>query len=251
MALPMVLGSVTLTVTYLLSGADAGLSSLLAAALVPAVVTILIISVFDNLFPPRHDMESDRAEGRNRSESGVPDASTTPAGRRGRRGRRHLGRRARRGRRSRSSPGRRGELVVAQVDASGLPVEATLYSRLVARDFPVGQVRDPSSTTDVTYIDRRGAPATDGDAVLVDIGGGNGQTSVTTRATFDKPLPVALHAEYQQGPKIIAPDDVPDAQGQLRIIYTVTNTTASEQTIRYRDASGRWTVEKQPVSPHS
>lgn len=62
-ALPMVLGSVTLTVTYLLSGADAGLSSLLAAALVPAVVTILIISVFDNLFPPRHDsMESDRAE---------------------------------------------------------------------------------------------------------------------------------------------------------------------------------------------
>jgi putative membrane protein len=138
------------------------------------------------------------------------------------------------------------ELVVAQVDASGLPVEATLYSRLVARDFPVGQVRDPSSTTDVTYIDRRGAPATDGDAVLVDIGG-NGQTSVTTRATFDKPLPVALHAEYQQGPKIVAPDDVPDAQGQLRIIYTVTNTTASEQTIRYRDASGRWTVEKQPV----
>lgn len=80
------------------------------------------------------------------------------------------------------------ELVVAQVDASGLPVEATLYSRLVARDFPVGQVRDPSSTTDVTYIDRRGAPATDGDAVLVDIGG-NGQTSVTTRATFDKPFP--------------------------------------------------------------
>ena len=62
-ALPMVLGSVTLTVTYLLSGTDAGLSSLLAAALVPAVVTILIISVFDNLFPPRHDsMESDRAE---------------------------------------------------------------------------------------------------------------------------------------------------------------------------------------------
>jgi putative membrane protein len=138
------------------------------------------------------------------------------------------------------------ELVVAQVDASGLPVEATLYSRLVARDFPVGQVRDPSSTTEVTYIDRRGAPATDGDAVLLDIGG-NGQTSVTTRATFDKPLPVALHAEYRQGPKIVAPDDVPDTTGQMRIVYTVTNTTASEQTIRYRDAAGRWTVEKQPV----
>ena len=62
------------------------------------------------------------------------------------------------------------ELVVAQVDASGLPTEATLYSRLVARDFPAGPVRDPSSTTDVEYLDRRGRPATDGQAVVVDVG---------------------------------------------------------------------------------
>lgn len=138
------------------------------------------------------------------------------------------------------------ELVVTEVDASGLPVDATLYSRLVARDYPAGQVRDPSSTTEVTYIDRRGAPATDGDAVLLDIGG-NGQTSVTTRAAFDKPLPVALHAEYRQGPTVLAPDAVERAKGQMRVVYTVTNTTASQQTIRYRDAAGRWTVDKRPV----
>ena len=138
------------------------------------------------------------------------------------------------------------ELVVTQADASGLPEESTLYSRLVARDYPAGPVRDPSSTSEVEYVDRRGSPQTDGDAVVVDIGGA-GQTTVTTRAAFDKPLPVALHAEYRQGPDVLAPDTVASSKGQLRITYTVTNTTAKEKTIRYRDAGGRWTVDKQPV----
>ncbi|MEZ5186505.1 MAG: MMPL family transporter [Candidatus Nanopelagicales bacterium] len=62
-ALPMVLGSVALAVTYLVSGTGASLGSLLAAALLPAVVTILVISVFDNLFPDRRaTMDRDRAQ---------------------------------------------------------------------------------------------------------------------------------------------------------------------------------------------
>ncbi len=138
------------------------------------------------------------------------------------------------------------ELVVAEVDASGLPVDATIYSRVVARDYPEGPVRDPSSTKDLEYMDRRGAPAVEGqDAVIVI--GGPGQTTVTTRAAFDKPLPVALHAEYRQGPTVLAPDTVEDSRGEMTVVYTVTNTTAEQTTIRYRDASGRWTVEKQPV----
>jgi putative membrane protein len=138
------------------------------------------------------------------------------------------------------------ELVVAQVDASGLPTEVTLYSRVSARDYPEGPVRDPSSTTEVEYVDRRGSPDTDGGDVIVDVGGG-GRTSVTTRATFDKPLPVALHAEYRQGPRVLDPDAVDEASGQMRVTYTVTNTTATRRTVRYRDASGRWSVDKQPV----
>jgi putative drug exporter of the RND superfamily len=62
-ALPMVLGAVAMAVTYLLSGPDSSLLSLFGAALLPAGVTILVISVFDNLFPPRGDtMEPDQAE---------------------------------------------------------------------------------------------------------------------------------------------------------------------------------------------
>ena len=63
LALPLVLGSVAMAVAYLLSGPEASLGSLLGATLLPAAVTILIISVFDNLFPPRGDtMEPDRVE---------------------------------------------------------------------------------------------------------------------------------------------------------------------------------------------
>ncbi len=138
------------------------------------------------------------------------------------------------------------ELVVAQLDASGLPTDATIYSRVVARDYPEGVIRDPSSTSDLTYVDRRGAPDTDGNAVLITVGG-SGQTTVTTKAAFDKPLPVALHAQYQQGAQVLPPDQVESTKGQMRIRYTVTNTTAQQEVIRFRDASGRWTVEKQPV----
>ncbi len=138
------------------------------------------------------------------------------------------------------------ELVVAQLDASGLPTETTLYSRVVARDYPAGVIRDPSSTRSLTYVDRRGAPETDGDAVLITVGG-SGQTTVTTKAAFGKPLPVAVHAQYQQGPSVLPPDDVEQTAGQARIRYTVTNTTAKQEVIRYRDADGRWTVTKQPV----
>lgn len=138
------------------------------------------------------------------------------------------------------------ELVVATLDASGLPTDATLYSRVVARDYPRGEVRDPSSTTELGYVDRRGAPDTDGEAVLVTVGGA-GETAVTTQAAFTKPLPIAVHAQYQQGPDVLPPADVEGIDGQVRIRYTVTNTTAKEEVIRYRDASGRWTVRKEPV----
>lgn len=138
------------------------------------------------------------------------------------------------------------ELVVAQVDASGLPVDATIYSRVVARDYPQGPIRDPSSTKDLEYMDRRGAPDVEGQDAVIEVGG-PGQTTVTTRAAFDKPLPVALHAEYRQGPTVLDPDDVQDSRGEMTVVYTVTNTTAEETTIRYRDAAGRWTVKKLPV----
>jgi RND superfamily putative drug exporter len=61
-ALPLVLGSVAMAVSYLLAGPDAPLQTLLGAALVPAMVTILIVSVFANLFPGRGDTMEDTAE---------------------------------------------------------------------------------------------------------------------------------------------------------------------------------------------
>ena len=61
-ALPLVLGAVAMAVSYLLTGPEAALQSLLGAALVPAMVTILVVSVFANLFPGRGDTMDDTAE---------------------------------------------------------------------------------------------------------------------------------------------------------------------------------------------
>src|SRR5690606_37114495 len=58
-ALPLVLGAVAMAVSYLLTGPDAALQAQLGAALVPAMVTILIVSVFANLFPGRGDTMED------------------------------------------------------------------------------------------------------------------------------------------------------------------------------------------------
>jgi len=61
-ALPLVLGAVALAVTLVLTGADAALQVLFGATLLPALVTILIISVFANLFPDRRDTMEPTAE---------------------------------------------------------------------------------------------------------------------------------------------------------------------------------------------
>jgi RND superfamily putative drug exporter len=59
-ALPMVLGAVAMAVAQMLDGTG-GLGTLLGAAILPAVVTMLVISVFDNLFPDsRETMGGDR-----------------------------------------------------------------------------------------------------------------------------------------------------------------------------------------------
>ncbi|MCB0905465.1 MAG: hypothetical protein KDC17_14925, partial [Actinobacteria bacterium] len=61
-ALPLVLGAVAMAVSYLLTGPDAALQAQLGAALVPAMVTILIVSVFAKLIPGRGDTMEDAAE---------------------------------------------------------------------------------------------------------------------------------------------------------------------------------------------
>ncbi len=52
-ALPLVLGAVALAVTVVVTGTGAALQVLFGATLLPALVTILVISVFANLFPAR------------------------------------------------------------------------------------------------------------------------------------------------------------------------------------------------------
>ena len=146
------------------------------------------------------------------------------------------------------------QLVTATLAPNGLPQSAELVNRIVATNLPTESVTATTSTTDLRYLDRSGKPVVSGNTVTYPVGG-TGQTAVATQATFTKPLPVALHAEYAtegEGDKGIDPTTVAGMSGDMRVRYTVTNTSVTKQQISYTDAGGVERSVEQPVfSPSS
>lgn len=141
------------------------------------------------------------------------------------------------------------QLVTATLAPNGLPQEAELINRVVATNLPPETVVATTSTTDLRYLDRSGQPVVDGNTVEYPVGG-PGQTSTATQATFTKPLPVALHAEYAtggEGANGIDPTSVAGTSGDMRIRYTVTNTSVKTESITYTDAGGNERTVEQPV----
>ena len=137
-----------------------------------------------------------------------------------------------------SAPGIVSEqLVISQLDATGLPQSSQLVTQVTATEVPSGPVLVPTSTTDLRYLDRRGAPEVHGDAAVVTVGG-DPPSQVILGSTFSRPLPVALHAEYRVGGTAVDPATV-GGDGVLAIRYRVTNTVSSKHTITYVDAAGK------------
>lgn len=141
------------------------------------------------------------------------------------------------------------QLVTATLAPNGLPQDAELVNRIVATNLPQQNVVATTSTTDLRYLDRTGKPVVSGNTVEYPVGG-QGQTSSATQASFTKPLPVALHAEYAtsgEGDKGINPTSVAGLSGDMKIRYTVTNTSVEKQQISYTDAGGNSKTVEQPV----
>ena len=141
------------------------------------------------------------------------------------------------------------QLVTASLAPNGLPKSTELINRIVATNMPTQNVVSTTSTTNVRYLDRAGKPVVSGNTVQYPVGG-PGQTTAATQADFSKPLPVALHAEYAtsgDGEKGINPDSVAGRSGDMRVRYTVTNTSVEKQKITYTDAGGNERTVEQPV----
>ena len=138
------------------------------------------------------------------------------------------------------------EVALAVVDPTGLPIEARLISRIATQGGEARTIEDPASTTNVTYRDRRGAPQTYSDGVLLPVSGAEAE-AIVTEALFDKPMPVAIHARYALDGRSVDPMDALGAAGELAVTYTITNTTVREEPIRYQDADGVQSEEQLPV----
>lgn len=140
------------------------------------------------------------------------------------------------------------EIVVAHLDPRGLPVNADLISRISSKPGDERTIEDPTATTNIVYLNQRGQPVVTkaGDAIEVPVGGPN-PTTILTQAQVDKPLPVAIHAEYRLNGEVVDPETVVGASGDVWVTYTVTNTDVKQQKVTYTDANGRQHSKKQPV----
>ena len=136
------------------------------------------------------------------------------------------------------------ELVLAQLDPTGLPERAVLVSRITV-DGAAREVIDPASGTNVRYLDRLGRPEVSPDGVVLMVGGE--RATALTEARFDKPLPVALHVEYALNGQVIPASEVPGTSGEVAVTYTLTNTTSEPTELTYTDAAGDEQQSTQPV----
>jgi X-X-X-Leu-X-X-Gly heptad repeat protein len=136
------------------------------------------------------------------------------------------------------------EVAVATLDPTGLPERAVLISRVTATG-PAREITDPASLTNVRFLDRLGRPEVSAEGVLLTVGGDS--PSALTQARFDKPLPVALHAEYSLDGRVVPAAEVPGTAGELGVTYTLTNTTAQQEVLSYTDAAGETRTSTQSV----
>ena len=138
------------------------------------------------------------------------------------------------------------ELVVSTLDPSGLPETSILFDQVTAVGIPEPRMlENPTSTNKIAYVGQRGTPDAAAAAVRVEVGGA--VPSVTTTSTFGKPLPIALHAEYQRLGEAVAPDSVARSSGELTVTYTETNTTAELEDITYTGSDGVEVTREVPV----
>ena len=136
------------------------------------------------------------------------------------------------------------EVVMAELDPSGLPERAVLISRTTVQG-PEREVIDPASGTNVRYLDRLGRPEVGPDGVVLLVGGK--RPTVLTEARFDKPLPVAVHAEYAVAGAVVPAASIPGTSGEITVTYTLTNTTAEQTDLTYTDAAGQEQQATKPV----
>lgn len=138
------------------------------------------------------------------------------------------------------------EIAIASLDPTGLPFKTYVTGRVSSKGGPDRTILDPFTTANVEYLNQRGQPPVKAGGVEVSVGGPEAKTTLM-RGLMDKPLPVALHAEYKLNGVIVDPDDVLGAAGELEIGYTVTNTDVELQKISYTDSSGKTVTKKVPV----
>ncbi len=141
------------------------------------------------------------------------------------------------------------QVIVSDLGPSGVPLNPLLINTLASDNLPLQEVTYETSVAGLRYVDQRGAPRTDGATAIQQVGG-PGQWASTTEASFSRPIPIGMHAEYwplHRDSGGVDPLSLLGQEGEFRIKYRVTNTSFTNQLIKYEKADGKQLSEQLPV----
>ena len=129
------------------------------------------------------------------------------------------------------------ETVKVYTDASGNVTSKRIYEQLAFTGTGTVDVSNPIETDGLRNLDGFGGfDVEDGEQqVTVEVDGDERMRSVSN---FEGDLPLEVRVTYTLDGEVVDPSDVVGATGQLEVLYTVRNITATPQEVTFDDGRG-------------
>ncbi len=129
------------------------------------------------------------------------------------------------------------ETVNVSLDPSGNVDVARVYDQIAIQGSGTVDYANPVSTVGLRNLDSFGGFTVEDDSIVEETSV-DGQLRRRAVSDFDLDLPVTVSAVYRLDGNEISPDDLVGRSGELEVVYTITNTTGSEEQITLTDGQG-------------
>jgi putative membrane protein len=129
------------------------------------------------------------------------------------------------------------ETVQVYTDASGTVQTKRVYEQLAFTGTGSVDVSNPIETDGLRNLDQFGGVEVEGDEQIVSMEV-DGEERLRSVSNFEGDLPLEVRVTYTLDGEAIDPSDVVGETGELEVLYTVRNITATPQEVTFDDGSG-------------
>ncbi|MFZ1362231.1 MAG: hypothetical protein WAS05_04765 [Candidatus Nanopelagicales bacterium] len=133
-----------------------------------------------------------------------------------------------------------GKGVVVSSDPSGKPLLTAMVANTQASGKGTRTVEVPMATSQAGSSTSFSKPQMDGESAVYDINNQNGdiQHFGSSNAAFKEKLPVSVHVRTWLDGKEVAPADMVNVTGHVKVSYTIKNETGVDTDLTYKNADG-------------